>query len=268
MATLVCFHAHPDDESIATGGVMAKAADAGHTVVLVVATGGEEGEYPEGFLAEGESLGERRLIETSASAEVLGVRAVEWLGYRDSGMVDTPTTKNPECFWQADVEEAATKLAAILRKHDADVFTIYDSNGNYGHPDHVQVHRVGVRAAELAGIDAVYEATMNREYIQRSIGEMREAATANGTLDELPDGTPGDDFEIGVPEAEITTRVDVSSWIDRKRASMRAHASQISEQSFFLTMPDDVFVRAFGQEWFIHRGVGPLSPDQWETSII
>src|SRR5688500_2005209 len=149
MATLVCFHAHPDDESIATGGVMAKAADEGHTVVLVVATGGEEGEVPDGFLDEGELLGARRLLETNASAEVLGVQHVEWLGYRDSGMVDTETTKNPECFWQADVEEAAQKLAAILRKHDADVLTIYDWNGNYGHPDHVQVHRVGARAAEI-----------------------------------------------------------------------------------------------------------------------
>src|SRR4051812_47988883 len=104
VATLVCFHAHPDDESIATGGGMRRAADEGHDVVLVVATGGEEGEVAEGFLADGELLGDRRLQETIASAEVLGVKSVEWLGYRDSGMVDTPTTKNPECFWQADVE--------------------------------------------------------------------------------------------------------------------------------------------------------------------
>jgi LmbE family N-acetylglucosaminyl deacetylase len=267
VATLVCFHAHPDDESIATGGVMAKAADEGHTVVLVVATGGEEGEYPDGFLDDGESLGDRRLKETAASAEVLGVSAVEWLGYRDSGMVDTPTTKNPECFWQADVDEAAEKLAAILRKHEADVFTIYDSNGNYGHPDHIQVHRVGVRAAELAGIDAVYEATMNRDAVKRSIKAMRESASQD-ELANLPDDAPGEDFEIGVPEVEITTRVDVSKWVERKRASMRAHASQISEQSFFLVMPDEVFVNAFGQEWFIHRGVGPVPPDDWETSII
>ena len=261
MATLVCFHAHPDDESIATGGVMAKAADDGHTVVLVVATGGEEGEVPDGFLDDGELLGDRRLNETIASAEVLGVSAVEWLGYRDSGMVDTPTTKNPDCFWQADVEEAAAKLAAILRKHDADVFTIYDSNGNYGHPDHVQVHRVGVRAAEIAGIDQVYEATMNRDYVQASIKAMRESGGEG-----IPADAPDEDFEIGVPEAEITTRVDVSDWIERKRASMRAHASQISEQSFFLVMPDEVFTSAFGQEWFIHRGVEPKQP--WEDSII
>ena len=261
---LVCFHAHPDDESIATGGVRAKAADDGHDVVLVVATGGEEGEYPEGILAEGETLGERRLEETMASAVVLGVKAVEWLGYRDSGMVDTPTTKNPECFWQADVEEAAEKLAAILRAYDCDVLTIYDSNGNYGHPDHIQVHRVGVRAAQLYGKAEVFEATMNRDYIQRNIKAMRESTNDA----EIPGDVPPEDFEIGVPESQITTAVDVSAYIDRKRASMRAHASQISEQSFFLVMPDEVFAGAFGTEWFVHHGAAPRTPGDWETSII
>jgi LmbE family N-acetylglucosaminyl deacetylase len=261
MATLVCFHAHPDDESIATGGVMAKAAEEGHTVVLVVATKGEEGEVPDGFLDDDETLEQRRIQETFASAEVLGVKAVEWLGYRDSGMVDTPTTKNPDCFWQANVDEAAERLAAILRAYEPDVLTIYDSNGNYGHPDHVQVHRVGVRAAELAGVEHVYEATMNRDYIQRNIRAMREAAG-----DDLPDDVPPEDFEIGVPESQITTAVDVTPWIDRKRASMRAHASQISEQSFFLAMPDEVFAGAFGTEWFVHRGVEPKQP--WETDIL
>jgi LmbE family N-acetylglucosaminyl deacetylase len=266
VGTLVCFHAHPDDESIATGGVMAKAAADGHDVVLVVATGGEEGEYPEGFLDDGELLGERRLQETMASAAVLGVKAVEWLGYRDSGMVDTPTTTNPECFWQADVEEAATKLAAILRAHDCDVFTIYDANGNYGHPDHIQVHRVGARAAELYGRAEVFEATMNRDYVQRNIKAMRDAAGEAG--DGIPVDAPPEDFEIGVAEAEITTAVDVSAFIDQKRASMRAHASQISEQSFFLLMPDDVFTGAFGTEWFVHHGAAPRTPEEWERSII
>jgi LmbE family N-acetylglucosaminyl deacetylase len=265
VSVLVCFHAHPDDESIATGGVMRRAADDGHTVVLVVATGGEEGEVDVGFLDDGETLGDRRLQETLASAEALGVKAVEWLGYRDSGMVDTPTTKNPECFWQADVEEAAEKLASILRAHDADVLTIYDSNGNYGHPDHIQVHRVGARAAALYGKADVFEATMNRDYIVRNMSQaMREGVDNPG---DLPD-VDSPDFNLGVPEAQITTRVDVSAYIDVKRASMRAHASQISEQSFFLAMPDEAFTMAFGQEWFIHHGVDPKTPDTWETSII
>ena len=265
MATLVCFHAHPDDESIATGGVMRMAADEGHDVVLVVATRGEEGEVEDGFLDDGEDLGERRVRETLASAELLGVKAVEWLGYRDSGMVDTPTTKNPACFWQADVDQAAEKLAAILRAHECDVLTIYDSNGNYGHPDHVQVHRVGVRAAELAGIADVYEATMNRDYIVRNMrATMLESSDNPGDLPDVDDP----DFNLGVPESEITTRVDVSKYVDVKRASMRAHASQISEQSFFLAMPDEAFTMAFGQEWFVHRGAGPKTPDTWEDRII
>ena len=267
MATLVCFHAHPDDESIATGGVMRRAADDGHDVVLVVATGGEEGEVDDGFLDEGETLGERRVKETLDSAAILGVKAVEWLGYRDSGMVDTPTTQNPDCFWQADVEEAAEKLAAILRAHACDVLTIYDSHGNYGHPDHIQVHRVGVRAAELANIEQVYEATMNRDYIKRNMRAAMEAAQTAGNPGDLPD-VDDPDFDLGVPEAEITTRVDVSDLVDVKRASMRAHASQIGEQSFFLSMPDDAFTMAFGHEWFIHRGAGPRTPDAWETSVI
>ena len=261
MATLVCFHAHPDDECISTGGVMAKAADDGHSVVLVVATHGEEGEVPDGFLDEGELLGPRRITETLASAEVLGVKAVEWLGYRDSGMMDTPTNEHAECFWRADVEEAAEKLAAILQAYDADVLTIYDSNGNYGHPDHIQVHRVGARAAELYGKADVFEATMNREHIQRLITAMRESAG-----DDLPEDAPPADFEIGVTEDQITTAVDVTAYLDRKRASMRAHASQIGEQSFFLVMPDDAFAGSFGTEWFIHHGVEPKKP--WETSII
>jgi LmbE family N-acetylglucosaminyl deacetylase len=264
LTTLVCFHAHPDDESIATGGVMAMAANAGHRVVLVLATRGEEGEVAEGFLRDGESLGDRRVEETERSAAILGVQAVEWLGYRDSGMMGTPTNDEPSCFWRADVEEAASKLAGILASYDTDVLTIYDSNGSYGHPDHIKVHRVGVRAAEIAGVREVFEATMNRDHIVRN---MREAIEAAG--DDIPGDLPdpsSEDFNLGVPETSITTAVDVTAYLDRKRASMRAHASQIQEQSFFLAMPDDAFARGFGVEWFIHRGVEPKQP--WETSII
>src|SRR5215217_516931 len=132
MATLVTFHAHPDDESIATGGVMAKAADAGHRVVLVVATRGEHGEVEEGFLGEGELLWKRRVQETHASAAILGVARVEFLGYVDSGMIGTPENDLPESFWQADVEDAAARLAAILTEEHADILTVYDENGGYG----------------------------------------------------------------------------------------------------------------------------------------
>jgi LmbE family N-acetylglucosaminyl deacetylase len=119
MATLVFFHAHPDDESIATGGAMTRAAAEGHRVVLVVGTGGEEGEVADGFLDEGEALEQRRRVETDASALILGVARVVWLGYRDSGMMGTPANDHVESFWQADVEEAARALAAVLTEEEA-----------------------------------------------------------------------------------------------------------------------------------------------------
>jgi LmbE family N-acetylglucosaminyl deacetylase len=246
--TLVTFHAHPDDETIATGGVMARAAAAGHRVVLVVATRGELGEVDDGVLEEGEELGERRVAETAHAGEILGVERVEFLGYRDSGMMGEATNDEPGCFWQADVEEAAERLAAILRDEDAEVLTVYDDHGGYGHPDHIQVHRVGVRAAELAGTPVVYEATMNRDHIQRL---MRERP------DDLPDDVerpdPEEFDEFGTPEALITTTVDVREYAGRKRASMAAHESQIAESHFFLAMPTDAFREAFGYEWFIRR---------------
>src|SRR5947209_9187229 len=167
MATLVSFHAHPDDEAIPTAGTLAKAAKDGHRVVLVFGTKGEHGEVEDGFLEAGESLAERRVQETHRSAEILGVSRVEFLGYVDSGMMGTPENDAPGSFWQADIEEAAGKLAAILREEKADVLTTYDDHGTYGHPDHIQVHRVGVRAGDQAGTPRVFEATANREEILR-----------------------------------------------------------------------------------------------------
>ena len=252
MATLVCFHAHPDDECIATGGTMAKAAADGHRVVLVVATRGEHGEVAEDFLGAGEELWQRRVIETEASAEILGAQRVEFLGYVDSGMMGTPENDKDGSFWTADVDEAAAKLAEILRDERADVLTVYDDHGGYGHPDHIQVHRVGMRAAELAGTPKVFQATMNRDQIIRG---MRERAA------QMPDGTEMPDFEaatdFGSPESIITGAVDVSDYLEHKRKAMQAHASQITEQSFFLQMPPEAFAFAFGTEWFIRDGQGP-----------
>ncbi|HEU5470785.1 MAG TPA: PIG-L family deacetylase [Actinophytocola sp.] len=251
MATLVSFHAHPDDESIACGGVMRKASDEGHRVVLVVATRGEVGEVEDGFLAEGEQLWERRVVETESAAAILGAHRVEFLGYVDSGMMGTPTNDAPGSFWTAEVEDAAEKLAAILREERADVLTCYDDNGQYGHPDHIMVHRVGMRAAELAGTPRVYQSTVNRDHIRRGMAEL---AAAEGEAAASPDI---DVDSFGKPESEITAAVDVTKYVDVKRAAMRAHASQISEQSFFLTMDDESFRSAFGIEWFIRAGQGP-----------
>ncbi|PXY19494.1 PIG-L family deacetylase [Prauserella muralis] len=250
MATLVTFHAHPDDECIGCGGIMRKASEEGHRVVLVVATRGEHGEVVEGVLGENEPLWQRRVAETHASAEILGAHRVEFLGYVDSGMMGEPTNSAPGSFWTTPVEDAAQKLAAILREESADVLTCYDDNGGYGHPDHIQVHRVGMRAAELAGTPRVYQGTLNRDHLARGRQEMAGALEA-----EIPD--PGTDETFGKPESEITAAVDVTPYLEHKRRAMRAHASQISEQSFFLALPDDAFAYAFGTEWFIREGQGP-----------
>ena len=248
MARLVCFHAYPDDESISTGGTIAKAVADGHDVALVFATRGECGEVPDGHLDGGESLGERRTLEVLASASTLGVGEVHFLDYRDSGMEGTDTNDDPRSFWQADVAAASEKLAEILRADGCDVLTIYDDHGGYGHPDHIQVHRVGARAAGLAGIERVFEATMNRDHIRRLMEAAREAGD---TMGEGPDVS--EEATFGSPEELITTTVDVRDWAGVKRASMRAHASQIQESDFFMQMPDEVFLDAFGWEFFIGR---------------
>ncbi|MCU0309962.1 MAG: PIG-L family deacetylase [Acidimicrobiales bacterium] len=285
MATIVCFHAHPDDEAIATGGSMILAADAGHDVVLVLGTRGEHGEPVPGVLAEGEELWQRRVAETHEAADRLGVGRVEFLGYRDSGMMGEPTNDDPTCFWQADVEEASDRLASLLREVAADVLTVYDDHGGYGHPDHIQVHRVGVRAAEKAGVERVFQSTMNRDHIRRSM-EARSEEFGRDLVDAAEGPTAGEEMaggltaqetdrmrrateeEFGSPEALITHAVDVTSVIDRKRDAMRAHESQIAPDSFFLAMPDEVFTEAFGTEWYIALGATREAGEPFAPSIV
>jgi LmbE family N-acetylglucosaminyl deacetylase len=255
--TLVAFHAHPDDEVITTGGVMAKAAEAGSRVVLVLATGGELGEVAPGVLDEGEELAARRALEVARAGELLGVARIEFLGYGDSGMDGEPTNTAPGAFAAAPVEQAAEKLAAILREEDAEVLTTYDEHGNYGHPDHIQVHRVGARAGELAGTPRVYEATLNRDRVIELMLARRDE------LSEMDDAPNPDDFTMGMPASAITTTVDVREYVDKKRAAMQAHASQIPDDSFFLQLPPDAFREVFGVEWFIRRGAEPGTDESW-----
>ena len=247
MGTLVCFHAHPDDESMATGGIMTQTSDAGHRVVLVCATRGELGEPVDGVLDEGEQLWERRMTELAESARILGAEEPHWLGYEDSGMDGEPTNDNPASFWQADLDEAAARLSAILTEVGATALTIYDHHGGYGHPDHVQVHRVGKMAAEIAGVVNVYEATTNRDRIAEMMTLAEDPDMAHLT-DEIPDAAMMEDF--GTPANDVSFEIDVSSVIERKRQSMMAHASQIGPDSFFLAMPPHVFALAFGIESF------------------
>jgi LmbE family N-acetylglucosaminyl deacetylase len=249
---LVVFHAHPDDEALLTGGTMARAAAAGHRVVVVFATDGGAGLASAAYGVRGGMAPVRR-AEAQAAASVLGAVRVEFLGYADSGMMGTPANSAPGSFWSAPVDEAAKKLAAILEEERADVLTCYDDIGGYGHPDHIQVHRVGMRAAALAGTPRVYQNTMNRDHMERGRAAFAErAAEAGVPVDDLGDG---DDW--GKPESVITAAVDVTCYLEYKRRAMRAHASQISEASFFLALPEEAFRYGFGTEWFIRDGQGP-----------
>ncbi|HEX2850586.1 MAG TPA: PIG-L family deacetylase [Acidimicrobiales bacterium] len=269
MATAVFFHAHPDDEAIATGGTMAKASAGGHRVVLVTATKGEHGEVEDGFLDPGEPLWRRREQETAEAARALGVHRQEFLGYVDSGMMGTAENDAAGSFWQADTDEAAERLARILREEAADVLVVYDDHGLYGHPDHIQVHRVGVRAAELAGTPKVYEGTFDRDYLreleqmardhqgEEGVPAVEEIEARIETSDpaDTPEAAQQDTF--GSPGEIITTRVDVRAYLGEKRRAMEAHRSQISETSFFLAMAPELFELTWGTEFYILRGASP-----------
>src|SRR3954452_4953404 len=174
MGTLVCFHAHPDDESISTGGTLARASAEGHRVVVVIATNGDFGEVPED-LADGETLVDRRRAETMRSVEALGVHRLVWLGYKDSGMTGWEQNSDPESFLQAPVDEAAEKLASVLREEHAVVLTVYDWHGNYGHPDHIKVNVVCYRAASWLAVPRVFEATISRDQIIRITAAARKS---------------------------------------------------------------------------------------------
>jgi LmbE family N-acetylglucosaminyl deacetylase len=252
MGTLVCLHAHPDDESIATSGLMARAVAGGHRVVLVVATRGEHGEIVPNVLAEGEQLGLRRTAEVHESARRLGIHRVEFLGYVDSGMIGEPTNDEPWSFWKADLDHAGERLAGILRSEQADVLTVYDWHGGYGHPDHIQVHRVGKRAAELAGVEQVFQSSINRDHLKRGFAMLAGATDGpGGPGDELPE-------DLGLPEADMTHVVTLGpDEIELKRASMLAHRSQMGDDHFMLTMPAPAFAHAFGTEWYVADGPEP-----------
>lgn len=246
MGTLVCFHAHPDDECQNTGGTIARAAAEGHRVVLVVATGGEWGEVPDD-LNPGETLAHRRAKEVRASADFLGVHRVEFLGYEDSGMTGWEQNANANSFMNAPAEEAAERLAGLLREENASTLTIYDWHGGYGHPDHIAVHRIGTRAAELAETPYVYEATMNRDAMVRFFEELKAVGIDPGWD---PESGTDDGIPVGTPEGDLTASVDVSAHLGQKRASMGAHRSQITDTSFFMQMPPEAYATAFGTEWF------------------
>ena len=204
---------------------------------------------------------------------------VAFLGYRDSGMIEDPANAHPDCFWQADVDEATDRLNNLLDSEVVDVLVVYDSHGGYGHPDHIQVHRVGTRWVHRrvqAGDRSVRLrwVTMNRDALQASMDaalvEMERAEAAgekawsdDAMLEVRRERLESDTF--GLPDAEITHGIDVTSVLGRKRSAIRAHTSQIPGDSFFLAMPDEAFAMAFGVEWYVDpkspRGGKPQSND-------
>jgi LmbE family N-acetylglucosaminyl deacetylase len=257
--TLVSFHAHPDDEALLVSGTLARAAAEGHRVVVVVATAGEAGLTDDEHAADG-LLGQRRMAELQRSADVLGVQRVVCLDYADSGLPPNEVTVDPPgrtCFVRADLDEAAERLAVILREEHADVLTTYDANGGYGHPDHVRVHFVGRRAAERAGTPVVLEATVPRDLLLLGI------RMATKVYRFPPEFDPASFERAYSPKSAITHRIDVRRYADAKRASMAAHASQATggggdrTLAAFVRMPRWLYRRVFGHEWFIQADLTP-----------
>ena len=265
---LLCVHPHPDDESIACGGVLARAAAEGVRTVVVTCTAGEEGENLAGIDLGDVPLVEHRRRELAEAIAILGVAAHHQLGYRDSGMAGTPANDRPDCFHRADLDDAARRLAAIVRTERPEAVVSDDVNGTYGHPDHVKAHHVTVRALELAA-DASADVpgepwAVPRRYVHtlsRSRLVAAHAALVGAGLPS-PFGDGEEPEAFGADDAEVTTRVDVAAHVRTKLAAMRAHASQIGEESFFMNVPDALVDAFLGVEEFIlEDGRAPAPSD-------
>ena len=270
---MLLVHAHPDDESIGTGATMAKYAAEGAGVTRVTCTLGELGEIIPPELAHlaadaDGGLGQYRIGELAAACAALGVTDHRFLGgpgrWRDSGMMGLPSNDAPGCFWQADVDEAAGELLRVIREVRPQVLISYDSNGFYGHPDHIQAHRVARRAFELADglVGKFYATALPRSVLVGAVEAMRQRQQDGS----FPGGGPDfrnvesvDDFPFGVPDEDVTTEIDATAYLDQKLAAMRAHATQIAVDSPFFTFSDGVGQRAFGREYYTLLA-GPRGP--------
>ena len=261
MSTIVYCHAHPDDEASQTSGAMARASAEGHRVVVVFATNGDHGEIA-ADAAEGETVAEYRRREAEASAAALGLARIAWLGYADSGMSGWEQNDAEGSFHQADLDEAARRLADVLDEEDADVVVGYDWHGGYGHPDHVKVHHLVHAAAPMARrTPRLLESTFNRTDMWRMVDEARAAGVdvSKDFQDWNPDDPMDDGNPLGTTEDEITWEVDVSAYLDNKRAALEAHRSQASDIEQFLGMSPEIFARSFGREHYIEPGAdGPM----------
>lgn len=244
LTTVVFFHAHPDDEAIFTGGTIAVLAERGVRCVVVVATSGDTDHHDQ---TPG-SLAELRATEVERACEILGAEEPRWLGYSDSGIDPHSVALPGTAFVVADVDDAAARLADILRKVGAAALVYYDEGGIYAHGDHLQVYRVGRRAAELAGVATVYESTVDREYLHFVETHVVDIAAVALHADEHGDRS------TGVPTVFISVTADVRSVLNRKRAAMAAHASQIADGSPVLALDEDQFAAVYGYEWYVRTG--------------
>ncbi|MDQ6936837.1 MAG: PIG-L family deacetylase [Actinomycetota bacterium] len=250
--TVVSVHAHPDDEALLTGGTLARLSAGGHRVVIVVATDGAAGLSDR---AGGPDLGSHRMAELRRSAQILGCARVVGLGYADSGWVGgSPQAPPPGSFAAVSVEEAAGALAAVLREEEADVVTVYDRAGGYGHADHVRVHEVGIAAARQAGVPRVLEATIDRSHI-------RWALRILIVMHLVPGGTAVHSASRWYSSREeITHKVSVRAYAAQKRAALACHRSQAAggagprTAALLLRLPRPLFARVCGTEWFIEHG--------------
>ncbi len=274
-------HAHPDDEAISTGGVLARYGAEGVRTVLVTCTDGGCGDGP-GGLKPGQDGFDRSAVvakraeELAQSCEVLGIQHAVSLGYPDSGMMGWPENEAPGSFWTTPLEEAADRLAEVMRAYQPQVVVTYDPNGFYGHPDHIQAHRITMRAAELTGIPAkMYYTAFARSRFADLNRMIEELGLEFPAPDDLPtnadsgdehaepgdqgEGGEGGEQEFGTPDEQITTSVDVASVAGLKYDSLLAHASQ-ADNLFFLRMGRDVFSQVMGNESFVRAADRTGSP--------
>jgi N-acetyl-1-D-myo-inositol-2-amino-2-deoxy-alpha-D-glucopyranoside deacetylase len=272
---MLLVHAHPDDETIGTGATMAKYAADGAHVTLVTCTLGEEGEILTPDLAhlaadKDDALGTHRIAELDAAMKALGVTDHRFLGgagrWRDSGMMGEPTNDRADCFWQVDLDTAVGELVKVIREVRPQVVITYNEVGGYGHPDHIQAHRVAVAAVNAAGDPARYAdagvpwsvAKLYYTAIPMSLLQMGfDALKAMG--EEAPFGvTSPEELTFGDPDETVTTCIDARDFLDAKNEAMRAHATQILVDGPFFALSNEIGQRAFGLEHYrLVRGTPP-----------
>jgi LmbE family N-acetylglucosaminyl deacetylase len=242
-------HAHPDDEAIGTGGILARYADAGVETVLVTCTNGELGDAPGGIKPfepghDEKEVAELRRQELEESCRALGVAHLERLGYHDSGMMGWPSNDAPHAFWQVPVDEPAARIAALLERYRPQVVVTYDENGFYGHPDHIQAHRATMAAVRATGIP---EKTYYTAIPRSAVAGFGDLLRSHGVE---PPEQLADQPDLGTPDELISAVVDCSAQAGRKFDSLLAHGSQ-AENIFFLRLGRELFGELFGFEAYV-----------------